>query len=864
MKLRPPFWARWLISRLSLYEAHHSALGDFEETFQRIVTQNGIFRARLWYSVQVLHSFYSYLRLVFSSGLDLLSNYIKVAIRSLRRHRLYTAINISGLAIGLAAVFLIVLYVCHELSFDRHHQNALRIHRIVLEDYVGTPYILGDMLKEQIPGIEEIVRLKHLTDDGPILLETRGRKFMEKALFMADASLFKVYSFKFLYGNQETALLDPNSVVLTESSARRYFGRDDPLGEILFYGDDLSLQVTAVVADPPSTSHFHFNVLIPAALYARFAGEGEQTSWTSFNYLTYLLLYAEASPDEILEKASALVNSHRKKPRVLQMQRLLDIHLHSHLRGELEENGDMSYLRIYTAVGIIILLLACINFMNLGSAHSINRSSEVGMRKVLGAQRKQIVRQFIGEAVLIALLSAAFAVILAQLALPFFRQLSGRNLSWGSAPWGLLVPVLFAVIILTGLASGIYPAFIASSFQPVRTLQGTQNVRKQRSPLRNLLVGFQFVISILFIGCTIFVFNQMHFLSSRKLGIDQERIISVRLPDETLGESAAIKAELLRHSAIIKATCSSFLPSVTQNRIGSTWEGRMAEDDINLWRITVDEDFIDTFGIEIVEGEEFQEKHTPGPTYIVNQAAAKLIGSQTVGTTLSMSSGISRPGKIIGVVRDFNFRSLHHAIEPMVLFLDANRTLELGGRKYNRKPFKYISVKVVGNDLKGGIQHVNEVCRKFFPYAPHSWAFFDEEFGRMYLSEQKTAGLMLALSMIAVALASMGLLGLSIYAAEKRRKEIGIRRVLGAPVSSVLFLFFRDFLLIHAVAMFVGFPIIYWVVTRWLAGFAYRIAISPWVFVLTAALTAAFFFIIGSGSVIKTVTANPVESLKYE
>lgn len=864
MTPRPPFWARWLVSRLSLYESNHSVLGDFEETFHRIAAQNGLFRARLWYSAQALRSFCSYLRLVLASGFDLLANYIKVAIRSLRRHRMYSVINISGLAIGLAAVFLIVLYISHELSFDRHHENARRIHRIVLEDFVGTPYILGGTLKEQVPGIEEVVRLKHLTDDGPILLKARSRIFMEKALFMADFSLFEVFSFRFLHGNPETALLDPNSIVLTESAARRYFGRGDALGEILHQGDDLSLQVTAVVADLPSTSHFHFNAVVSTSLFDRFAGGDERTSWTSFNYLTYLLLVSHSSPSEILEKATVLVNSHQKKPRILRMQRLLDIHLHSRLRGELEANGSISYLRIFTAVGVIILLLACINFMNLGSAHSINRSSEVGMRKVLGAQRTQVVRQFIGEAILIASLSALLAVILAHLALPFFRQLSGRELSWGNVSWGLMVPVLFIIILFTGVASGSYPAFVASSFQPVRALQGIPKVRSQRIPFRNLSVGLQFVISVLFIGCTLFVLNQMHYLSTRKLGIDQERIITLRLPDEALGDSNAIKTELLRHSAILKATGSSFLPSVAQNRIGSTWEGRETEEDIPLWRITVDEDFIATFGIELLEGEEFQAKHTPGSAYIVNKAAAKLIGPQAVGTTLSMSSGVSRPGKIIGVVRDFNFRSLHHAIEPMVLFLDANRTLEFGGREYKRTPFRYISVKVAGNDLKGGLQHVSRVCRQFIPYAPDSWFFFDEEFGRMYSTEQKTAGLMLALSLIAVALASMGLLGLSIYAVEKRRKEIGIRRVLGASVPSVLFLFFRDFLMIHGGAMLVGFPLIYWAVNRWLAGFAYRIAIGPWVFVLTAILTAALFFIAGSASVVRAVAANPVDSLRYE
>lgn len=859
-----PGWARFLVSRLSLYEGHHSALGDFEETFQQVVSQKSIHSARLWYSVQTLRSISSYLRLVFATGVDLLANYIKVALRSLRRHKLYTAINISGLAIGLTAVFLIVFYISHELSFDRYHEHAQRIHRIVLDDYVGTPYILGDMLKEQVPGIEEIVRLKHLTDDGPIMLKARGRKFMEKDIYLADASLFKVFSFKFLYGNPETALIDLNSVVLTESTARRYFGRDDPLGEIILHGDDLSLQVTAVIADLPSTSHFHFNAVILPNLYTHSYGGDELTSWTSFNYITYLLLYPEASPDEILGKATEFVNSHQKRPRVFYMQRLLDIHLNSHLRGELEENGDMSYVSIYTAVGLIILLLACINFMNLGSAHSFNRSGEVGIRKVLGAQRTQIVRQFIGEAVLIALLSAVFAIILAQLVLPFFRHLSGRELTWESAPWAVLVLVLFILIILTGMGAGSYPAFFASSFQPARTLQGVPKIRSQRFPLRNLMVGFQFVISILFVGCTLFMFNQMHYLKTRKLGIDQSRIITIRLPDEGLGDFAAIKTELLRHSAILMATGSTFLPSGTPSRHASNWEGKMETANIYFSRISVDEDFISTFGMELVEGEEFQAKHTPGSTYIVNQTAAKLIGGQVVGKTLSIASGMARPGKIIGVVRDFNFRSLHHAIEPMVLFLDSIRTFEFRGEQYKWTPFRYVSVKVDGYDLRGGIKHVRDVCRTFFPYDPGCWSFFEEEFGRMYRSEQKTAGVMVALSLIAVALAGMGLLGMSIYAVERRRKEIGIRRVLGASVPSVFFLFFRDFLYIHAAAMVFAFPLIYWAMDRWLANFAYRIDIGPWGFVLTAVLTAILFVLTGSSSIIKAAAAHPVESLRYE
>ncbi len=864
---RPPIWARWLISKLSLYETHHSALGDLEETFYGIINQKGIIRARLWYSVQTLRSFSSYLNLVLALGFDLLVNYTKVAIRNLRRHKGYTAINILGMAIGLAAVFLIILFICYEVSFDRHHEHASRIHRIVSEDYVGTPYILGDTLKKQVPGIEEIVRLKDLNMFGPIMLNARDKKFREEALYMADASIFKVFSFKFRHGSPETALADPLSIVLTESAAQRYFGRDNPLGEIILHGDDLPFQVTAVIADLPSTSHFHFNVLISTAHAARFSwGVDDRTSWTSFNYLTYILLFFQTSPSEILEKASQFVNSHREKSPRLLIQRLLDIHLYSHLRMELRENGDIRYLRIYATVGIIILLLACINFMNLGSARSFNRGSEVGIRKILGAQRKQIVRQFIGEAILVALLAAGVAVIITQLTLPFFRRLSGREFSWGSVPLIMLIPALFAIVMLTGIIAGCYPAFFASSFQPLRVLRGAPKLFTRRFPLRNFLVGMQFVVSVLFIGCTLFIINQMHYLKNHKLGIDKERIIYIRLPDEARGESEAIKTELLRHSSILKVTASNFLPSGTTNRIKSDWDGRLEKEDTYLWQIAVDYDFISTFGIEIIEGDGFLSRHVPGSTFIVNQSAAKEIGGPVIGKTLNMSGGGAQPGKIIGIVRDFHFRSLHHSIEPLVLFLDVIRSAKYPNKDqvYKRTPFRYISAKVAGGEIKRGIQHVSEVCKTFIPYDSNCWFFFDEQFGRMYESEQKITGFMLALSLIAVTLAGMGLLGLSIFAVEKRRKEIGIRRVFGASVSSVLFLFFRDFLYIHGVAILIGFPVIYLAINRWLSNFAYRISISPWIFIITAVLTAALFFITGSSSVIKAVATNPVDSLKYE
>lgn len=869
--LRPPRFSRWLLARMSIYDAHHTVLEDFEESFHRLASRRGRFRARRWYTGQALRSLPVCFRLVIYNGLALLGNTIKLTLRGLYRSRLFAFINIGGLAVGLAASILVFLFARFETSFDRYHPGAGRIHRIVSETFTCVPYILGDTLGAQSPEIETMARFKEITEWGDLVLFADDNPVLEDSLYTADPSLFQMFVFDFIHGDAEGALGHPRALVLTEGSARRYFNRVDAVGETVLIRE-IPFQVTAVIQDPPSNTHFHFNLMVSTAALPALTGfsDDDLTSWTSSNYYTYIKLLPKADPKTIETRINTLMRTAQQEAPVLQLQPLVDIHLHSHLRSELEPNGDVRRLRFAAAIGMVILLLAMLNFMNLASARSLHRGREVGLRKVLGARRPQLVRQFIGEALMYSTLAAGLALGLVQAVLPLFRRLTGADLDWSFVPWPNLALFLIASVGITGAAAGAYPAFFASGFQPVKVMRGEAISVSHRVPLRDLLVGIQFLVSILFVFGTLVIWGQMRFIRDKDLGLSGERLVVIDMPRAARSGHAAMREELLSQPGVTAVAASDFLPSSNSQRIGCEWEGRNEAREAYLWKVAVDRNFIPTFGIEMAAGEAFSDRHTTGASYIVNQTAARLIGEgrvdAVIGKTLRQGTWTSRPGPIVGVVRDFHFRSLHHAIEPMVLFLDGSRDVvrPRGDETYRHEPFRYLSAKIAPGALGGTLPRIAEICRRFIPYAPESWFFFDEDFGRLYAAEQRTARFMLTLSLTAVALAAIGLLGLSVYSVERRSKEIGIRRVLGASTSSVLLLFSRDFLRIHALAMGIGFPLVAWMMSSWLNNFAFRIGLGAGLFVATAALTAALFFAAGSLSVYRTAAANPADSLRCE
>lgn len=867
---RPPRLLHFFLKHLTLYDAHHSILGDFEESFRMITRNRGILRAQLWYTAQVLQSLVAYFKLLAAAGFGLFFNYLKLTLRNLRRHQLYTAINICGLSVGLAAVILIFLYMRFETSYDCYHLDADHIYRIVDQEYTAIPYILGDMLQDQSPEIKDMVRIKELTIWGPLLLNIEEKQVLEDRLFMVEPSIVQIFSYQFIHGDPKSALGHPSALVLTESSAQRYFGHSNPLGKTVNI-NNVPFQVTAVLADIAANSHFHFNALVSTASQKAINPDSDdQISWSSSNYKTYVKLIPKSNLEQVAARANTIFSKNREESPILRMQPLKDIHLYSHLRSEFEANGDINNVRFAAAIGLLILMVAVLNFMNLASAHSLNRSREVGLRKVLGAQRSQLVRQFLGEAGIFIFISSILGLGIAHGLLPYFRLLTGTELSWGYVPWHTLALFFLIVIILVGTVAGSYPAFFASRFQPIKALRGDKLTVSHRFSLRNLFVGIQFAITLIFVCAALIIWSQLQYIKNRQLGIENERIIYIELPRAARHHHQAIKTELLSLSGVIAATASDFLPSTNSQNIGSTWEGRIETEDVYLGKVSVDPDFISTFGIEVVAGKAFIPDNQPGSTYIVNETAAQLIGDgiieQAVGKILDMGTWSSRPDRIIGVVKDFHFRSLHRAIEPLVLFLDASRIIVRPGAKqtYKLEPFRYVSARFKIENLDNITTHVQNICQKFIPYAAESWSFFDQDFDRLYAAEKRTAHFMVTLALTAVILAAMGLLGLSIYAVENRRKEIGIRRVMGASTTTILFLFFKDFFRIHLGSMIFAFPIIAYAMHNWLQNFAYRISLAPWIFILSAVFTAVLFFVTSSLNVYKNATANPAVCLRHE
>lgn len=866
----PPRLFSFILRRMSLYDAHHSRLGDFEEGFRIVANSKGITSARLWYMGQVTRSIPEYIKLLFASGFGLMFNYVKLNLRNLKKHRMYAAINIAGLTVGLSAMILIFLYIRFETSFDRFHPGADRVFRVVDEKFTGTPFILGDRLIEQSPEIEDMVRIKDITIWGTIVVDAEGKKFLEKKIFMAEASLFRIFAYRFLYGDPDSALSHPSAVVLTESTADRYFGNSDPLGKTVEISG-ASFQVTAVIADIVSNTHFRFDLLISDAANTLIDPRSDdQWSWSSSNYKTYLKVIPGAETTALEKRLEELYAQGSAEPPVLRLQRLTDIHLRSHLRSEFEANGDIKNVRFAAAIGLIILLVALLNFMNLASAHSLHRGREVGLRKVLGARRRQIQRQFLGESMVFVLLASGLAVLTAHGLLPFFRKLTGSDIGWGFVSWPALAGFMVSLAVFAGGAAGSYPAFFASRFQPVKALRGHKLTESQRIPLRNLLVGLQFVITLAFVCAALFVWNQMRYVKNRQLGLVKERVVYIELPRPARRHHQIVKAELAAHPGVLAVTASDFLPSTNDERIGSTWEGRIGSEDVYLGKVAVDTDFIAAFDLEMLAGEPFSAQHRPGSTYIVNETAARLIGegdpTGALGKILTLGTWTSSPGRVIGVVQDFHFRSLHRVIEPLVLFLNASRTVirPSSGEPYRIEPFRYVSARVRSEDLPEVLDHVRALCQKYIPYSPDSWSFFDRDFFRLYASEQRMSRFMIALALTAVLLASMGLFGLSIYAVEKRRKEIGIRRVMGASTQGLVLLFFKDFFRIHLVAMLIAFTICAFVMRRWLDNFAYRTGLAPWVFILSGLLTALLFFITSSLNVFRSAEANPADILRSE
>ncbi len=820
----------------------------------------------------------------------MLSNYIKLAIRNLLRSKRYSALNISGLAIGVAACMLILLFVAREMSYDRWNPQANRIVRPTYQIRIGgfeenhgsVDALVGPEAAASLPDIEAWCRIRHAGTwptrrEGQALQSSRDEKVLS-----VDSSFFKLFPLKVLAGDPVNCLNQPGVVAIARSRAAYYFSSpDQAIGQTLVLGrSDERRQITAVFEDMPDNSHFHADLLFPLAGNEEVKNAPQYWGYNN-NFFTYFLLRKDCDKAAFSRKFASLASD--KVSILLKdlfatttadfekagqrarfgLQNLTDIHLHSALQSELDANGNIRYVWIFGAIAFFILLIACINFMNLATARSAGRAREVGVRKVLGSSRTALAGQFLTESVALSTLSVLLAAGLAALAMPMFRELSGRHLSmpWSSPSFWLS---LLGGSIFVGLLAGSYPAFFLSAFQSIKVLKGGTPFRGNGggTQFRNSLVVFQFTVSIALIVSTLLVYRQLQYIQHKNLGFDKNQVLILDNA-EALGERAAVlKSEMLRNARVESATTTSYLPLPDSYRSNCILSPKRAtgEADKVIQRWKVDADYVRTLGMEIKQGRDFDPARvTDSSAIIINETAARQLGfADPVGQKLYTSRSKAVDSKpedfeeltIIGVLRDFHYESLHNSIGGLCLQL---------GRESGA-----ISFRIKGADAAPVIADLEKRWNNFTPDRPPSYRFMDESLNRMYGAEQRVGKIALIFALLSALVSCLGLFGLASYITEQRTKEIGVRKVLGASVTGIAGMLAKDFLKLVVIAILLASPVAYFFMREWLSDFAYRIDIQWWMFAIAGALAIVIAVLTVGFQSVKAALANPVQSLRSE
>ncbi len=790
----------------------------------------------------------------------MLKHYLTVALRTLRRERGYAALNVGGLALGLACCFLIVLFIGHETAFDRFHRKADRTFRVLLsldDEWKGsTPAGLTPAFTAAFPEVEAAVRVH--PDRSPYL-RVGGESRRAPGYALADPAFFEVFDgFELLRGDPATALADPRALVLTETAAAGLFGDADPMGRTVAYDGATDLTVTGVMADPPPTSTLDFDYLGSFELYREWGGEEALTDFTNHNYLTYLLLRPGADPDALEAKATAWARArfpelYGEAPddfQVAELQPLPAIHLDTAVRYDVLPTRDPRYLWVFGAVAALILLIAAVNFTNLATARAAQRAKEVGVRKAVGAGRGQLAGQFLGEAVLLGALATALALALVALLLPTFNAFIGADVRLGTGSLGT-AGMLVGIGLAAGLLAGAYPALVLSAFRPARVLKGELTRGRGGARLRRGLVVFQFAATVALLVGTITIFDQLRFMRAQDLGFEAEQVLFFPEAPDLRGRYDAFRAELLADPGVRGVALSTPPGRVGTNR-GYNWPGAEGEDEqgVSLWTIIAGPDYLETMGIELVAGRGFVSEADTHDVYVLNEAAVRELGFEDpVGQPFR---AWDRPmGEVIGVVEDFHFQSLRHAIEPVVI---------------NYKPgwVGTVAVRAAAADVSGVLDHVRATWAEFAPGYALEYRFLDEDFGRAYRAEEQLVQRFGFFAAVAVLIACLGLFGLAAHTAERRRKEVGVRKVLGASVRSLVVLLSRDFAGLVLAGFVVAAPLAWLGLRSWLDGFAYRAALGPDPFVWAGLLALAVALVAVGGQALRAATADPVRALRSE
>ncbi len=808
----------------------------------------------------------------------MLRNYFKIAWRSLSRNTFSSAINVLGLAIGIAVCLVIVLFVQDELSYDRFHEKADRIVRIVFKADINGGKIneavvmppTAQTLKNDFAEVQEATRLRTM---GMPRVMADGRFFTDDKMAYADSNFFRVFTIPFLQGDSKTVLVQPNCVVISQKLALKYFGKANPMGKVLHFGKGSgapAFRITGVFGEIPANSHFHFD------MFGSMASDTEagSTSWMVSNYFTYLVLPEGYDYKRLEAKLPRMVEKHMG-PQVLQalgmslaqfrtkgnklgfrLQKLTDIHFNSDNSNELEAGGDITHVYIFGVIAVFMLLIACINFMNLSTANASKRAREVGVRKVLGSAKLDLVRQFLLESILLTAVALVLAVVVSQVALPVFNALAGKNLTLGLTSNPVVLPALLGLGLLVGLVAGSYPAFYLSSFKPVAVLKGRVSGSRKSIGLRSGLVVFQFTVSIFLIVGTTVVYRQLNYMQHKNLGYDKEQLLV--LPNSwALGKNETVfRDRLLADARVVNATMSAYKPAGPTNSNNSLAypDGKDAQL-MRTLRYGIDDRYIPTMGMRMLSGRNFSGRSaSDSSAIIINEAAASAFGwgKNAVGhtvTRLTDNDGGKKVYQVIGVVGDFHFKSLHESISPLLMVLENNPGL---------------IVKVRTNEMAGFLASVKTQWDAFGVDEPFTYAFMDELVGKTYQAEQKVGIILNIFTLLTIFIACLGLFGLATFTAEQRTKEIGIRKVLGASVMGIAGLLSKDFLKLVLVACVLSFPLAWYATNQWMENFAYRIDISWWVFALAGVLALLIALLTVSFQAVKAALANPVKSLRSE
>ncbi len=799
----------------------------------------------------------------------MLKNYFKTAFRNLRKNKLYSVINIFGLTVGLAACLLIGVYINHELSYDKFNVNADRIVRTTMEyKRAGTVNIVattgtkvGPEFKRNFPDVEEYVR----TFIRPDVIKSGNKVFDEPRILYADEPFFKIFSFKIIEGNAATALNAPDKIVITKSMAKKYFGNEDAINKTLNIGGK-DFRVSAVCEDVPQNSQIKFDF---ATQFLNLGNNVKDETWWTANWITYFLLRNKNDIPQLQQQVRSFMNTPdvKKDARlgendylIYHLEPLQRVHLYSSLSG-FEPNGSITFIYMLAAIAILILIIACANYTNLSTAQSAGRSGEIGMRKVMGASKRQVFFQFIGESSVITFLAAALAFILSILLIPYFNIVTGKQFSVDA----LIQPAPIIALILFSLAvsffAGLYPALVLSGTQIMGVLKKGFAFTAGNNFLRKTLIVAQFGISVFLIIYTVIILQQMHFMQNKNLGYEKDHIVVLPIGGDMMKNFESLKDAFAQVSGVQAVTASYETPEYVQWGDGITAIDEKGNHDVSLNAMPVDLDFTKTMKMQMAAGRDFQRSdfammdtsnkyanfHQP---FIINEALAKKIGwtpEQAIGKIISKSA----TGPVVGVVKDFNFSSLHDPIGPLLIFL---------GRNFSRD----YMIRVNGANTKSTLTGLETVWKQRIPDRPFTYHFLDEDYNKLYLSEQRTSALFSIAAGLAIVLACLGLFGLAAFTTVQRTKEIGIRRVLGADISSITVLVAKNFLGLIGIAIIIAIPLAWWAGNKWLQGFAFRIPVQVYVFMLVALVTALIALCTVGYHSVKAALMNPVKSLRSE